>query len=234
MVGASIGDTIPGVWAAYGITLALAHRDRTGEGQHLDIAMYDSLVLHNDVAVPFYDVYGKVSGRNREDMWSPQLRLETADGYVVVSGRVPTASWTKLWQMAGRDDLSEDPKYLGYKVDGPFLIQVVKPTLENWSRTQSKSELCRVLLDLGFSAAMVQTARDVYECPHLESRKMFHEFDFAGKHFRFPGDPIKLSAVPDDGGSPPPSLGQHSAELLRDLLGMSTSEIQELSSKGVI
>jgi crotonobetainyl-CoA:carnitine CoA-transferase CaiB-like acyl-CoA transferase len=234
LVGASVGDTIPALWTAYGIMLALAQRRQTGKGQHVDISMYDCLLLHNDVAVPYYNLYGKVSGRNREDMWSAQLRLEAEDGFVVISGSVPRESWTKLWRAAGRDELSLDPKYLGYKIDGPFLIKVVKPALEVWTKTQRKEELCRFLLGLGFSAAMVQTARDVFDCPHLEARQMFHEFDFLGKHYRLPGDPVKLSEAPSAEGSAPPSLGQDNADMFRKLLGISEAEIREYQALGVM
>jgi CoA:oxalate CoA-transferase len=234
MIGASVGDTIPGLWTAYGIVLALAQRERTGKGQYLDIAMYDCLVLHNDTAIPFYDVFGKVSGRNREDMWSAQLRLQTVDGYVVLSGGVPPESWKTLWRAAGREDLAEDPKYQGRKIDGPFMIQTVRPLLEEWTRTKTKHELYPFLLDLGFSAGMVQTARDVYECKHLEARNMFHEFDFAGRHYRLPGDPIKLSDVAEERGSPPPSLADDNQDVFGDLLGLGSAELAELTARGVI
>jgi formyl-CoA transferase len=81
---------------------------------------------------------------------------------------------------------------------------------------------------------MVQTARDVYECPQLEARDMFHEFDFVGRHFRFPGDPVKLSDVPPSPGLPPPRLGEHNRQVLHDLLGLTASEVDALSAEGVI
>jgi crotonobetainyl-CoA:carnitine CoA-transferase CaiB-like acyl-CoA transferase len=234
MVGASIGDTIPGIWTAYSIMLALAQRDKTGVGQFLDMSMYDCLVMHNDVAVAYYNAFGVVPGRERQDMWSPQLRLETNDGYVVISGSVPQLTWSKLWIEVGRPDLADKTEYLGLKVNGPFLIQVVKPILEEWTRTKTKAELCRLLLGLGFSASMVQTAKDVADCPQLEARHMFHEFELGGKAFRLPGDPVKMSNVPESPGLPPPLLGQDNQDIFGELLGLGTEEVQHLTSAGVL
>jgi crotonobetainyl-CoA:carnitine CoA-transferase CaiB-like acyl-CoA transferase len=234
LVGASIGDTIPGLWTAYGILLALEQRRHTGEGRHVDIAMYDCLVMHNDVALPFYDFNGKVASRQREDMWSPQLRLEAEDGYVVLSGSVPPSSWAGLWRLVGREDLIEDPRYLGNDIDGPFMMSVIRPVLENWTRGQKKQGLCRLLLNLGFSAGVVQTAREVYDCEHLKARNMFQEFDFVGRHFRQPGNPAKLSDVPDHAGAAPPRLGQHNQDVFQDLLGLSEAEMRDLNARGVM
>jgi crotonobetainyl-CoA:carnitine CoA-transferase CaiB-like acyl-CoA transferase len=234
LVGASIGDTIPGLWAAYSILLALEHRRKTGEGQHVDIAMYDCLVMHNDVALPFYDLTGVSPGRDREDMWSAQLRLETKDGFVMLSGAVRPDKWAQLWRAAGREDLAKDPEYLGQEIQGPFFLRVIRPALEEWTRQKSRMELCHSLLDLGFSAAMVQTAAEVYSCPQLKARRMFHEFEFTGKKFRHPGDPAKLSEVPEAPPAPPPLLGEHNAYVFQELLGLNAQEVQELHAQGVI
>ncbi len=87
---------------------------------------------------------------------------------------------------------------------------------------------------LGFSAAAVQTAAEVYACPQLKARRMFHEFEFAGKKFRQPGDPAKLSAVPETPPAPPPLLGEHNAYVFQTLLGLSKQAIQDLAAQGVI
>jgi crotonobetainyl-CoA:carnitine CoA-transferase CaiB-like acyl-CoA transferase len=234
LMGASIGDTVPGLWAAYGIMLALQHRALTGLGQHVDIAMYDTLVMHNDMALPFYNLTGKVAGRDREDMWSAQLRLLAADGYVVLSGSVAAESWAKLWHAAGRADLAGDSRYLGQEIDGPFLLHVVRPQLEEWTRHKQKKELCSLLLEFGFSAGMVQTAEDVFRCPQLAARDMFHEFEFAGNRFRQPGDPVKLSNAASDRSAPPPRLGQHNDEIFGDLLGLEENELKDLRDGGAI
>jgi crotonobetainyl-CoA:carnitine CoA-transferase CaiB-like acyl-CoA transferase len=147
---------------------------------------------------------------------------------------VPQVAWSKLWVEAGRPDLSDKTEYLGRKVNGPFLIQTVKPILEEWTRTRTKADLCQQLLGLGFSASMVQTARDVADCPQLEARHMFHEFEFGGKAFRLPGDPVKLSNSPESAGLPPPRLGQDNDDIFGELLGVDAEELRELRAQGVL
>ncbi len=234
LVGASIGDTIPALWAAYGILLALEHRRKTGRGQQLDIAMYDCLVMHNDTAVPFYDLTGVSPSREREDMSGAQLRLKAKDGFVMLAGVMGPEKWAQLWQAAGREDLAQDPRHLGPQIPGPFLLNTVRPALEEWTSQKSKLELCHFLRGLGFSAAMVQTAAEVNGCPQLKARQMFHEFELAGKKFRQPGDPVKLSEVSEAPAAPPPLLGEHNAYVFQELLGLSAEEVRELRAQGVV
>jgi len=233
LMGASIGDTVPGLWAAYAIMLALQHRRATGAGQHVDVAMYDCMVVHNDTAVPFYDLTKVSPGRRREDMWSPQLRLAASDGYVVLSGTANPRAWARLWQAAGRDDLAKDDRYLGHKVDGPFFLDSIGPALEAWSKTKPREYVTRLARDFGFSAGVVQTAAEVYACPHLEARSMYSEFEFLGHHFRQPGDPVKLSNVPGKASARPPRLGEHNEEILCGLLGLAEEDVEALYAKGV-
>ncbi len=190
--------------------------------------------MHNDVALPFYDLTGVSPGREREDMWSAQLSLQAQDGFVMLSGWGAPDRWAQLWRAAGREDLATDPKYLGREIQGPFFLHTIRPALEEWTRQRSRRELCHLLLGLGFSAAAVQTAAEVYACPQLKARRMFHEFEFAGKKFRQPGDPAKLSAVPETPPAPPPLLGEHNAYVFQTLLGLSKQAIQDLAAQGVI
>jgi len=232
LVGASIGDTIPGLWTAYAILLALEQRRKTGQGQFIDIAMYDCLVVHNDTAVPFFDLTGISPGREREDMWSAQIKLAASDGFVMMSGAVSPEKWAALWQAVGRPDLTIDSRYLGLKIDGPFFLREITPALEGWSQTRTRNEVCSLLLGIGFSAAAVQTAAEVYRCPHLAARSMFDEFEFVGKHFRQPSNPAKMTNVPHAPGAAPPRLGQHNREIFVDRLGLSEEELNGLYSDG--
>ena len=86
MVGDNIGDTVPGVWTALGILMALETRHKTGKGQHVDMAMYDCMVAHTTSSMPLYQVSGQTSGRARENMFSAQLVLKAKDGYAVLAG----------------------------------------------------------------------------------------------------------------------------------------------------
>jgi len=224
-VGAPIGDTIPALWTAYGITLALRQREQTGLGQFLDIAMYDAMVMHNYGAVAAEDVEG-VSAEPRRPPLGPHhhMLFEAQDGWVMLSGAMEHEKWERLFRHIGRADLNEGQKYLAIDI---------KPVLEGWSKQLPRSEVCRVMVGMEFSPAPVQTAKEVYNCPQLAARDMFVEFEHLGRNFRLLGDPVKLSGVPRASGSPPPLLGEHNDYVFGELVGFSQDQIQEMKAKGV-
>ena len=235
MVGENIGDTVPGVWTAYGILLALESRRKTGLGQHVDMSMYDCMVAHNTSTIPVYQVTGQSPGRNREDMVQAQLTLKARDGYVILAGAGDEEKWVALWKLIGREELIQDPRYLGRDVTGLFFMNEVQPALEEWTVDMSKWELTQTLLDLGFSAAMVQNAEDMMNCPHLKARNMWTEFDHPiGGRFIVPSNPVKLSRVGEEPPSRPPLLGEHNKEVLCGLLGLSQKELEDIEAEGVV
>ena len=235
MVSDNIGDSVPAVWAAYGILLALESRWKTGLGQHVDMAMYDCMVAHNTSTIPVYQVTGRSPGRNRENMHSAQLTLKARDGYVVLAGAGEEEKWVALWTLVGREELVLDDRFLGQDVTGPFFMNEIQPALEEWTVGLSKWELTQALLDLGFSAAMVQNAEDMLNCPHLKARNMWTEFDHpVGGRFIAPSSPVKLSAVGERPATRPPLLGEHNEEVLCGLLGLSHQAVGDIRAEGVI
>ena len=134
MVGDNIGDTVPGVWTALGILMALETRHKTGKGQHVDMAMYDCMVAHTTSSMPLYQVSGQTSGRARENMFSAQLVLKAKDGYAVLAGAGDEEKWVALWQLLGREDLTQDPRYLGQGISGEFYFEHIVPAIEEWSQ----------------------------------------------------------------------------------------------------
>ena len=235
MVGENIGDSIPGVWTAYAIMLALESRRKTGLGQHVDMAMYDCMVAHNTSTIPVYQATGRSPDRHRENMAYAQLTLEARDGYVVLAGVVDAEKWAALWKLIGREELMQDPRYLGRGASGPFFLNELQPKLEDWTKTRSRWELTQIFLDLGFSAAMVQNTEDMMNCPQLKARNMWTELDdpVAG-HFVIPSNPVKLSGGDDGPPKRPPLLGEHNEEVLCGLLGLGREELAHVKDEGVI
>ena len=209
MVGDNIGDSVPGVWAALGVMMALESRRKTGKGQHVDMAMYDCMAAHTTSSMPLYQTNGQVTTRARENMFSAQLVLTAKDGYVVLAGAANAEDkWTTLWQLIGREDLIQDTRYLGRDVSGPFYFSNIVPVLEEWSMTLPKQEVNQKLLDCGFSMGIVQDVGDLDRCPHLEARKMFVDCgDTFGRPFRAVNSPIKLTECVDNPATTPPRLG---------------------------
>ena len=130
MVGDNIGDSVPGVWTALAIMLALESRRQTGRGQYLDMAMYDCMVAHMTSTMPYYQATGQVAGRERGNMLSAQLCLRAKDGHVVLAGAGGPEKWQALWRLIGREDLTADPRYLGIDVSGEFYLSHFVPAIE--------------------------------------------------------------------------------------------------------
>jgi crotonobetainyl-CoA:carnitine CoA-transferase CaiB-like acyl-CoA transferase len=235
MVGDNIGDTVPGVWSALGVMLALETRHKTGKGQHVDMAMYDCMVAHTTSSMPLYQLTGQSSGRARENMFSAQLALKTNDGYAVLAGAGDEEKWIALWQLLGREDLIQDRRYLGVGISGEFYFGNIVPEIEKWSQYLSKREVAEKLIEVGYSMGMVQNTADLDNCPHLESRKMFIDCgDTLGGSFRTANTPINLTACPDTPTGPPPLLGQHNRDILCSIGGLSEEELLGMETDRVI
>ena len=234
MVGDNMGDSVPGVWAALGVMLALESRRKTGQGQHVDMAMYDCMVAHTTSSMPLYQATGQVTTTARENMFSAQLTLRAADGYVVLAGAGDADDkWRAMWNLIGRPELADDPRYLGRGVTGPFYFSNIVPAIEEWSRHLPKREVNQHLLDCGFSMGIVQDAADLDECPHLETRNMFVDSgDTFGGPFRTVNTPVQLTGCVATPASPPPTLGQHNRDILCDLGGLTPAELAQLETEG--
>ncbi len=236
MVGDNIGDSVPGVWTALGIMLALESRRKTGRGQHLDMAMYDCMVAHTTSIMPFYQASGQITTRARENMITAQLVLQAADGYAVLAGSGGgSGKWEGLWRLVGREDLIADPRYLGQGISGEFYFNHIVPAIEEWSRHVPKLEIARQLIELGFSMGVVQNAADLDQCPHLAARQMFVESgDSLGGPFRTVNNPIRLTESPATAAGAPPRLGEHNREILCGIGGVAPEELERLQQQGVV
>ena len=234
MVGDNIGDSVPGVWTAMGILLALESRRKTGRGQHVDMAMYDCMVAHTTSSMPFFQATGRATTRSRENMISAQLTLKAKDGYVVLAGAGEEEKWVALWRLLGREELIQDTRYLGKGVSGEFYNDRVVPAIEGWSQHLPKWDVTQKLIEIGFSMGMVQDAADLDCCPHLEARKMFVECDDTlGGRFRTVNTPIKLTACIDTPTGTPPLLGEQNREILCGIGGVTPEELARMEQDGV-
>ena len=235
MVGDNIGDSVPGVWSALGVMMALEARHRTGEGAFVDMAMYDCMATHMTSTMPFYQATGQVAGRERSNMLSAQLALKAKDGYVVLAGAGGPEKWKTLWRYMDREDLIDDERFLGVGVSGDFYMNNYVPELEAWTSSRTKEDVANQLTSIGYSMGIVQDQRDLDECLHLEARGMFvNGGDNLGGIFRTVNTPIKFAGGPDNPNIEPPFLGANNEEILRSIGGVSQDELEQMQSDGVI
>jgi crotonobetainyl-CoA:carnitine CoA-transferase CaiB-like acyl-CoA transferase len=235
MVGDNIGDSVPGVWSALGVMMALEARHRTGEGAFVDMAMYDCMATHMTSTMPFYQATGQVAGRERSNMLSAQLALKAKDGYVVLAGAGGPEKWKTLWRYMDREDLIDDERFLGVGVSGDFYMNNYVPELEAWTSSRTKEDVANQLTGIGYSMGIVQDQKDLDECPHLEARGMFvNGGDNLGGIFRTVNTPIKFAGGPDNPNIEPPFLGASNEEILCSIGGVSQDELEQMQSDGVI
>ncbi len=233
-VGDNIGDSIPGVWTALGIVLALETRRQTGQGQRVDMAMYECMAAHLVSNMNVYQATGRSIGRDIDRMATAGITLRAADGYVVMAGARLAERWRALWPLVGRPELAEDNRYLA-PADGDFIAAQVIPAIEEWSAQRPKWEVAGKLTELGFSMGVAQTIADLAHCPHLESRQMFVDTaDTLGGQFRSLRTPIRLTGCVEPPAAAPPTLGQHNREILTTIGGLTDAELAALEQDGAI
>lgn len=232
VVGGAIGDTIPGLWAALATLLALEDRRRTGLGQFIDVAMYDSLASMCFDAITHYHVTGTPPRRGVSWHETFSDRLKCADGYIGVSlwGTVRDG-WQRLWPLIGRQDMLTHPEFDPSHPGCPRCFPIVKCVLEQWLAGTTRGDAVRVLLDLGFSAAPVQDVKEVYESEQLRLRELFIEIeDGLGGTIRTVGTPVKFSGLRLPPPRRAPFLGEHTAEVLAEVLGLTQDDLDRLGN----
>jgi CoA:oxalate CoA-transferase len=182
-----------------------------------------------------YQATGQNPGRSLDRLVTAGITFRAKDGYVLMAGVRSEERWRALWRLIGRDDLIEDPRFLGRGADGGFYSQNVIPALEGWSQHLPKREVAGKLTEIGFSMGVAQTIADLAHCPHLEARQMFIDTgDALGGQFRSLRTPIRLMGCADFASDTPPRLGEHSQEILCNIGGLTPEELAELEQQGAV
>ena len=235
-VGDNIGDSVPGVWAALSIVLALETRRQTGHGQHVDVAMYECMAAHIISNMNAYQATGQAPGRTRAAALGPGLSLRAADGYVVMAGVRSPQRLAALWDLVGRPDLpAQDGRYLQQFPDPDFVFDEMIPAIEEWSAQRPKWEVAGRLTEIGFSMGVAQSVSDLADCPQLTARGMYVDTaDTLGGTFRALATPIQLTACRPPDAAAPPTLGQHNAEILCGIGGLTAAELAALAEEGAV
>jgi len=232
--GTALGDIISGMNAAYAIMLALYQRERTGEGQYIDVAMYDTIVALSERSLTAYSLTGHVLERGREPYMSPWGPFECSDGWlalVIATER----DWSRFCEAMERPDLVD---HEGTK-SGPERAQSMNgwlgEALAEWFGRHTKDEAVEKLLAVGLPVGPVQNAQEIFGCPQVAARKQLIDVpDPVLGTVRLVGSPIKLSGSPEPVTNAAPSLGQHTAEILREVLGYPEEEVNRLQAEGVL
>ncbi|MEP6626134.1 MAG: CaiB/BaiF CoA-transferase family protein [Acidimicrobiia bacterium] len=232
-VGA-LGDISSGLFAVIGILAALRHRERSGEGQYVDIAMLDATIAMTDVVTNFWSM-----GVRPEPDKGLQVICEgfrASDGYVVAQ-IVREPQFAKVAELIGHPEWITDPRFATRAGWGPNLESVIRPAIDAWASQRTRLECARELTAAGIAAGPSYRAPDVIADPHVAARAMLVEVprtDGVEEPVLVPGNPVKLSKMTEGPETRVPWVGEHTTAVLAAELEMDEDAIAALRERGVV
>jgi crotonobetainyl-CoA:carnitine CoA-transferase CaiB-like acyl-CoA transferase len=234
-VGVAVTDIMTGMYATVAILSALAHRDRTGEGQYIDMALLDAAtaMLANQ-ATSFLST-GQAPGRTGAGHPSvvPYQPFETADGHVIVAvGN--DGQYARYCEALGRPDLATDPRF-ATSAARVRNRDVLVPEIAAIMRTRRGNEWISVLETAGVPCGPINTIDQVFDDPQIRHRGLQVALPHAAAGtVPLVGSPLRLSRTPVEYRGGPPTLGQHTDEVLTEVLGMTEEDIGALRAAAIV
>jgi CoA:oxalate CoA-transferase len=236
--GPAVCDFLGGVHLFAGILGALLQRERTGQGQFVEVAMLDAAIIALASALGvFMDGDTKIPPRtgNRHPAlaMAPYNVYETRDGHIAIF----TASdrhWESITKVLGREDLLEHPDY-ATTPGRAAKVEEIDAMVTAWTRERTKNEVMQILTEAHVPCAPVRTAAEVVADPHLNARGVWKEIEHPRRgKTKVPISPIRLHGADPAVARPAPLLGQDTDRVLADILGLGKDELAALHAAGVI
>jgi crotonobetainyl-CoA:carnitine CoA-transferase CaiB-like acyl-CoA transferase len=233
--GVAVTDILTGLYAVIGILTALTHRDRTGQGQHIDLSLLDVQVACLANQAMNYLISGAVPQRlgNAHPNIVPYQDFPTGDGYMIIAvGNDP--QFAKLCAEMQLGGLAQDPRFATNKnrvINRAALIE----RLCEVTRTRSTAQWVAALESAGVPCGPINSIDAVFADPQVQARAMRIDLPHPlSGTVPLVANPLHLSQTPATYRSAPPTLGEHTREVLIERLGLSTAEVDRLSAAGVI
>ena len=228
-----MADIYTGLCTSFAIMQALFMRERTGKGQFVDSAMLDNMLSLNERMAMLYSITGNEPHRGRLTHLYPRGAFKCKDGYLALN--VPDDMvWARLCTTMGRDDLINDERSNNGTARA-FNAEFLAPIIEEWLSPKTRSEAETILNQNGVPVGSVYTAKDVFESEQVKSRKALVNIDDPDVGtYQFARGPVMLSGSPEIETNPAPDLGQHSYEVLSEILRYSDDKIDKLAESGTI
>jgi crotonobetainyl-CoA:carnitine CoA-transferase CaiB-like acyl-CoA transferase len=234
-VGVALTDLMTGMYATIAVLAALTHRDRTGEGQHIDMALLDTQVAMLANVGSNYLNSGKRPARwgNAHANIVPYQTFACSDGHIIVAAG-NDGQYQKFVEAGGRPALARDPRF----ATNPLRVQnrdVLVPLLADMVRERPRAEWIAMLEAVGVPCGPINDLDEVFANEQVRARGM----EIALPHptagqVKLVRSPMRMSATPATSDKAPPLLGEHTEEVLRDVLGKTDEEIAALRAGGVV
>jgi crotonobetainyl-CoA:carnitine CoA-transferase CaiB-like acyl-CoA transferase len=236
--GISLGDSLASLYAVIGALMAVHSRDvlGRGEGQVVDVALYEAVFNLMESLIPEYDVAGIVRERTGSSLpgITPSNTYCSGDGSYVAIGGNSDAIFRRLMKAIGQPELGEDPRYRT-NADRTEHAEELDSLIEDWVRQHTTEEIMQSLDEAAVPVGPIYSVEDIVEDEQYHARDMLLESEIEGiGTVKMPGLVPKLSETPGEVewyGGP---LGAHNEEVYSGLLGLSAKEIERLSEEGVI
>ncbi|WP_018158140.1 CaiB/BaiF CoA transferase family protein [Demetria terragena] len=234
--GVSLGDSLAGMFSAYGTVLALLGRERTGRGQVVDTAIYEAVLALMESLVPEW----QLAGQRRERTGSilpgvaPSNTYPTADDSQILIGANRDTVFTRLCTAMDRPELAKDARYASHAARGVNQHEL-DDLISTWTRSLSAADALERLHADGVPAGLIYTAEDMLQDPHFAAREAITTL----MHRSLGEVPMqnvtpRLSSTPGELQWIAPDLGQHNDEVYGGVLGLNESERTRLAREGVI
>lgn len=234
--GISIGDSIAALWGVIGALMALRHREvNGGQGQVVDVALYEAIFAMMESMVPEFDVFGFIRERTGNIMpgITPSSIHTSADGKHVQIGANGDAIFKRFMHAIGRPDLADDPT-LASNDGRDARRDELYGVIDRWANSLPLQQLMQILGAAEVPASRIYSAEDMFSDPQFLAREMLLQAKLPdGKPFKMPGIVPKLSDTPGSAEWVGPTLGEHTDRLLAGL-GYDASAIANLRAAGTV
>jgi crotonobetainyl-CoA:carnitine CoA-transferase CaiB-like acyl-CoA transferase len=235
-MGVSIGDTLTATYGCMGVLAALHHRSKTGQGQVVDAALYESVLQVMEGLVPEYAHGGLIRERSGSILpgIAPSNVYICKDGEYMI-GANKDSLWQRLANAMGRPELGTDERYATHLARGRNQLELDE-MINAWTATLTVAEVDAQMIEYAIPGGRVYRAPEMLADPHFKAREAIVEVETERfGTLKMQGTFPKLSATPSSVRSPAPSIvGQHNEEVYRGLLGLGIEDMAALQASGAI
>ncbi|QWD82777.1 CoA transferase [Polynucleobacter sp. MWH-P3-07-1] len=233
--GVPIADILTGMYATNAILAAVIHRDRTGEGQSIDMALLDTQIAIMANASSAYLCSGEIPKRlgNASATIVPYQTFPTSDSWIIVAAG-NNSQFKHFVTVGGQAHLADDPRFHDNPERVKHRDQLI-PLLEEMTRQKTKAEWIALLEEAKVPCGPINNFKEVFEDPQVKARGIELTVPHpAVGQMKLVASPMHLSKTPVDIRMPPPILGQHTREILQEQLQLDAGTIEALKLKGVV